>query len=163
MARFGIEGICYFDKLRASGVVSKADDLTYVFNICNGLDRELRNKGHTRAFYWANDDCWEIDLRSVTAGGIDDNWADDVDLFFINTHGNNSGGNAILAYNVKRNEWIGNSSQWRLGNKNLEWLLIYGCHTVDLGNPLSFWHIFQRLHEFCGAWGICGMESPRMK
>jgi hypothetical protein len=152
MARFGIEGIRYFGALRASGVAS-ADDLTYVFNICNGLDGQLRDAGHTRVFYWANDDCWEIDLRSSSMGGIDDDWSDDVDLFFILTHGNHSSGNALLAYNVNRNDWLGNSSQWRLGNDNIEWLLIYGCHTIDLGNPLSFWNIFQRLHEFCGAWG----------
>jgi hypothetical protein len=38
MANFGIEGIRYFGNLRNSGT-GKADDLTYVFNICNGLDR----------------------------------------------------------------------------------------------------------------------------
>jgi hypothetical protein len=152
MASFGIEGIRYFANLRASGVDSKAADLTYVFNICNGLDRELRKGGHTRRFYWANRDVWEIDLRSSTMSGADDDWADDVDLFFILTHGNNSGGNAILGYDIKVNEWIGNSSTWRLGNDNIEWLLIYGCKTIDRGNPLGFWNVFQRLHMVCGAW-----------
>jgi hypothetical protein len=38
MATFGIEGIRNFSPLRASGAVTKADDLTYTFNICNGLD-----------------------------------------------------------------------------------------------------------------------------
>jgi hypothetical protein len=152
MASFGIEGIRYFPNLRATGLVTKAEDLTYVFNICNGLDRELRNAGHTRRFYWANRDCWEIDLHSSGLGGADDDWADDVDLFFILTHGNNDAGNAILAYDIKINEWIGNSGNWRLGNVNCEWLLIYGCKTVDLANPLSFWDVFQRLHQLCGAW-----------
>ena len=153
MARFGIEGIRFFGALRASGAVTKSEDLTYVFNICNGLDEALRDAGHTRAFYWANDDCWEIDIHSSTMGGIDDDWVDDVDLFFILTHGNNVGGNAILAYNVNRNQWLANSSNWRLGNDSIEWLLVYGCKTVDLGNPLSFWNMFQRLHEFCAAYG----------
>lgn len=84
--------------------------------------------------------------------GIDDDWADDVDLFFILTHGKNDAGNALLTYNVHHNAWLGNSARWNLGTDNLEWLLVYGCHTVDLGNPLSFWHIFQRLHQFCGSW-----------
>ena len=47
MASFGIEGIRYFANSRASGAVTKAEDLTYVFNVCNGLDDELRAAGHT--------------------------------------------------------------------------------------------------------------------
>ena len=74
-------------------------------------------------------------------------------LFFILTHGNNESGNALLAYNIKTNEWLGNSSTWKLGNNyNLEWLLIYGCETINLNNPLSFWDRFQNLHQICGAW-----------
>jgi len=152
MANFGIEGIRYFSNLRATGLVTKAEDLTYVFNICNGLDEQLRDAGHTRRFYWANRDCWEADLHSSGLGGDDDQWADDVDLFFILTHGNNDEGNAILAYDININEWIGNSANWRLGNNNVEWLLIYGCKTIDKGNPLSFWNVFQRLHEMCAAY-----------
>ena len=67
MARFGIEGIRYFANLRATGLASEAEDLTYVFNICNGLDEELRDAGHTRQFYWANRDCWEIDLHAAVS------------------------------------------------------------------------------------------------
>jgi len=96
---FGIEGIRYFDAFRANSGYS-ADDLTYVFNICNGLDEKLRGSGDTRQFYWANNDCWEIDLRSNNFGVTDDSWSDNVDLFFILTHGTNEGGNAKLAYNV---------------------------------------------------------------
>jgi hypothetical protein len=152
MANFGIEGIRYFANLRATGLVSKAEDLTYVFNICNGLDSELRSAGHARRFYWANRDCWEVDLHSSALGGADDDWADDVDLFFILSHGNHDAGNAILAYDINVNEWIGNSGNWRLGNVQCEWLLIYGCKTVNLANPLSFWDVFQRLHQLCAAY-----------
>jgi Family of unknown function (DUF6345) len=158
MARFGIEGIRYFGGLRDSGVFSKDDaktisDLTYVFNICNGLDEALRDGGHTRSFYWANDDCWEIDLRSSSQGGIDSTYADEVDLFFILTHGNNVNGSSILGYNVKINEWIGNAATWQLGDTyNLEWLLIYGCKTVDLNNVWGLGNVFQRLHQICGAY-----------
>ncbi len=152
MASFGIEGIRYFANARASGAVTKAEDLTYVFNVCNGLDNELRAAGHTRRFYWANRDCWEIDLRSSAMSGADDAWADDVDLFFIFTHGNNDSGNTLLFYDININQWIGNSSTWQLGNNNIEWLLVYGCSTIDRNNPLGWWNIFQRLHQFCGAW-----------
>jgi hypothetical protein len=153
MATFGIEGIRHFSHLRASGTVTKADDLTYVFNICNGLDRQLRDAGHTRSFYWAETDVWEIDMKDVSGGGIDNEMADDVDLFFINTHGTHDGGHALLGYDVAHDNWIGSSADWRFGdNWNLEWLLIYGCHTIDRNHPLEFWDIFQRLHEFCGSY-----------
>ena len=151
MARFGIEGIRRFGAARAAGF--DADDLTYVFNICNGLDEQLRDAGHSRRFYWANNDCWEIDLRSIAMGGIDDDWADDVDLFLILTHGRIDAGVASLLYNVSVNDWTTTSSTWQLGTDQLEWLLVYGCHTVDLANPLSHSGIFRRLHMFCGAWG----------
>lgn len=154
MASFGIEGIRHFSNLRASGTVSKADDLRYVFNVCNGLDSELRAAGHTRRFYWGETDCWEIDMRAVAEGGIDSDWADDVDLFFIFTHGNHSDGHAMLAYDVERDRWIGTSEDWRFGDDwNLEWLLIYGCHTVERADPITLWPVFQRLHVLCGAWG----------
>src|SRR5262245_50514429 len=40
MATFGVEGIRYFSHLRATGLVANGgpEDLTYVFNICNGFD-----------------------------------------------------------------------------------------------------------------------------
>jgi hypothetical protein len=160
---FGIEGIRYFGNARAAGF--DADNMRYVFNICNGLDRELRDAGHQRKFYWGNDNCWEIDLRDVTSGGggIDHQWADSADLFFILTHGRNDDGNAQLLYNIETNQWVGNSSTWKLGNQagvipfpfpnQLEWLLIYGCKTIDKNNVFPHAHIFQRLHEFCGAYG----------
>lgn len=151
MAGFGVEGIRYFDQLRASGV-AWADDLTYTFNRCNGFDQQLREAGHTRSFYWANNDCWEVDVRSSTFGGADNSWADNVDVFYIDTHGNNSSGNALLAYNVRHNEWIGSSANWRLGDNNAEWIFAYACHTVDLNNVLGLWDIYQRLHMFCGSW-----------
>src|SRR5262245_1232435 len=87
MARFGVEGIRYFNHARAAGV-STAGDLTYTFNRCNGIDQKLRSAGHTRTFYWANTDCWETDIRDTDQGGDDRSYADNVDLFWIETHGN---------------------------------------------------------------------------
>ena len=129
MATFGVEGIRYFSHLRAPEKWPTRRDLTYVFNICNGFDSALRNAGHTRKFYWANRDVWENDLHSTNMGGDDDAWSDNVDAFFILTHGNHEAGHALLAYDININEWIGNSVNWRLGNINCEWLFVFGCHT----------------------------------
>jgi hypothetical protein len=158
MASFGIEGIKHFANLRASGLFSKSDqkklgDLEYVYSICGGLDDALRDAGHTRKFYWGDQDCWEIDMRQRSLGGIDDDWADAVDLFFINTHGGYWFSAAHLGYDIKINEWISTSDKWRFGDDfDLEWLLIYGCKTVNLANPPELWSAFRRLHEICGAY-----------
>ena len=69
MASFGVEGIRYFNHARAAGV-STAGDLTYTFNRANGIDSKLRSRGHTRAFYWANTNCWETDIRDTDKGGL---------------------------------------------------------------------------------------------
>jgi hypothetical protein len=154
MARFGVEGIRYFNHARAAGV-STAGDLTYTFNRCNGFDRELRHSGHVRSFYWGNTDCWETDIRDADLGGDDDNWVDDVDIFWIETHGNHTtDGQARLLYDTPHHNWRTFSGQWELGeNWNLEWLMAYSCSTVDLDVVPGLWNIFARMHIYCGAWG----------
>lgn len=153
MATFGIEGIRHFSHARAAGW--DASDLTYVFNNCNGLDNALRSHGHTRSFYWAETDCWEIDLNDTSKGGIDSDYGDNVDLFFISTHGNHWDGHAVVLYDVARNNFVGDSHNWLLGNNwNLEWLLMYACETLNLSSPLDYWDIFQRLHKICGAYDL---------
>jgi hypothetical protein len=115
MARFGVEGIRYFNHARAAGV-STAGDLTYTFNRANGIDGKLRSAGHTRAFYWANTNAWETDIRDADKGGDDVNWVDDVDLFWIETHGNHEAdGRARLLYDTAQTNWRTFSDQWQLG------------------------------------------------
>lgn len=153
MARFGVEGIRYFDQARANGV-STAGDLTYVFNICNGIDSKLRSAGHDRIFYWANTDCWETDIRDTDQGGDDRNWVDNVDLFWILTHGNHEAdGRARMLYNTPQTAWRTYSNQWQLGESwNAEWVMAYSCDTVDLGHVTGLWSMFAGMHIYCGAW-----------
>ena len=47
--------------------------------------------------------------------------------------------------------YLGRAAAWR--HLNLEWLLIYGRHSIDLDRLLEHRHIFQGLHLFCGAYG----------
>lgn len=154
MARIGIEGIRYFGNARAAGV-STAADFTYTFNMCNGLRDELEAADHTVVFYWGNTDCWETDIRDTDQGGDDVNWVDDVDLFWIMTHGNHEpDGQARLLYNTPHANWRTYSGEWQLGEDwNAEWIMAYSCHTVDLDNVPGIWNIFAGLHIYCGAWG----------
>ena len=154
MANFGIEGIRYFGNARANKVAT-VSDFTYTFNICNGLDAKLRSAGHDRGFYWANQDCWESDIRDSDQGGDDITYADDVDLFFIMTHGGNTNGQARMLYDVPQQTWRTYSGTWQLGeNWNSEWVMAYSCETVDLNNVGGLWNIFAGMHIYCGAWGL---------
>lgn len=154
MARFGVEGIRYFSNARAAGF--DANDLTYTFNRCNGFDAVLRGEDHTRVFYYANTDCWETDIRDADQGGSDTEYADAVDLFWIETHGNHTAsGQAILLYDTAHHNWITNSSQWELGEGtgyDAEWIMAYSCSTVDRDKIEGLANIFAGLHIYCGAW-----------
>src|SRR5688572_26035929 len=144
MARFGIEAFRYFDRaIDEGGIALLARELPYAFNICNGLDKGLRDAGHVRAFYWGNDDCWEIDIKSVTKGGSDESWADNVDLFFIFTHSGYENHAAILFYNAAVQHFESRSADWQLGTSNLEWLCVFGCETHHLDAPLDHLPLFQ--------------------
>jgi hypothetical protein len=151
---FGVEGIRYFDKFRAANSwAAKTADLTYTYNITNGVVNTLRDAGYPNNFYWAGEDAWELDLQSTDAGGLDAEMTDDVDLFFINTHGRNDDGVISLAYNSKNDDWIAKSTDWKLGDIDAEWIAIYGCDTIKRDH---FWapynQIFRGLHLLCGAY-----------
>jgi hypothetical protein len=134
--------------------VALAADLTYTFNRSNGFDRELRNAGHARSFYFSDQNCWSNDLKDTGFGGDDRNFADKVDLFWIETHGSqNSSGQASLLYDTPRNDWRGVSSGWQLGEDfNAEWVMAYSCKTAQLPGIANWWNVFQGLHLYCGAW-----------
>ena len=153
MARFGVEAIRYFGNARAAGI-SDSGDLTYTFNRSNGFDSKLRSAGHARAFYWANTDVWETDIRDTDFGGDDRNWVDDVDIFWMETHGNHDdASHAILLYDTPHSEWLANSGNWQLGeNWNSEWLMVYSCDTVNRDHVGGLWNIFARMHIYCGAY-----------
>ena len=153
MASFGIDAIRYFSHARAAGV-SSAGDLTYTFNRANGFDGGMRNAGHARNFYWANTDCWETDVRDTDQGGDDRTYADNVDLFWIETHGNHeSDGQARMLFDTPQQNWRTYSGQWQLGeNWNAEWVMAYSCKTVDRNNVGGLWNVFAGLHIYCGAY-----------
>ena len=152
MATFGIEAIRHFSHARAAGV-SSAGDLTYTFNRANGFSNKLRSANHTQRFYWAETDCFETDLRDTDKGGDDRNWVDNVDIFWIETHGNNNNGSPQMLYDTAHSQWRTFGTQWQLGEATeAEWLMAYSCHTVNRSNVGALWNIFAGLHIYCGAW-----------
>jgi hypothetical protein len=152
MARFGVEAIRYFNHARAADV-DTAGDLTYAFNRSNGLDAKLRSAGHTRAFYWANTNVFETDLRDGGQDGADRNRAG-VDLLWIETHGSHDdAGRATFLHDIPATAWYANSADWQQGEGwNKAWVMAYACDTAALPAIDGLWNIFARMHIFCGAW-----------
>lgn len=155
MATYGVEAIRHFGNARANGI-STAEDLTYTFNRSNGFNSNLASAGHGQAFYWVDQNCWENDIQDTDSGGDDRNWVDNVDIFWIETHGNHaSDGQARLLYDVPRDAWRAFSGSWQLGeNWNAEWVLAYSCETAALATFTGLWNIFAGLHLYCGAYEL---------
>ena len=158
MITFGIEGIRHFDNVNKSGYyLDKNIELGYTFNTCNALSKKLLKAGHKQKFYNGDRECWAIHMDEVSAGigGIDDKWADDVELFFISSHGGNDEetDNPTITYDIDKSDWEGNGVFWRLGNKSLKWLMLSTCSGIRLKNVMACIDIFQGLHGICAAYG----------
>jgi hypothetical protein len=150
---------CFGRARKEGGFKHPPTDLPHVFTICNGFSRKLRKAGHVEKFYNGNDECSEIHLgdASLKSDGIDDQWADDVDIFIICTHGNNSENKPIVLFNTKKNDWFGEGKFWKLGNKKLRWLFLKSCIGINLKNVIGCIDIFDNLHGICGAYGLSYM------
>jgi hypothetical protein len=97
---------CFGRARKEGGFLQPPTDVPYVFNVCNHFSEKLRKAGHVEKFYNVNDECSEIHLgdASLKSDGIDDQWADNVDIFIICTHGNNSENKPIVLFNTKKND-----------------------------------------------------------
>ncbi|MDT5132904.1 MAG: hypothetical protein QOE41_2215, partial [Mycobacterium sp.] len=154
MALIGIEYVDHFADERAAGPFSNAPDVTCPYYIANWFGPTLAQAGHQIEFLRSNHSVNERHMHEDTFGGDDGHNADSVDLYLIITHGRYEI-ECLLLYDTDVGSWEGHSRQWRLGdNCNLEWLLIYGCRTIDPNNILEHRHVFRGLHLFCGAYGL---------
>lgn len=155
MATYGIEAIRYFDKVRTALNKPELIDLIYTFDRSGGFDAKLRSAGHSLTFYLTNDYCQETDIRSADLGGEDRKYVDNVDICWFETHGEHTldKGEIELFFNTTHTYWIAYSSDWKLGDQRLNWLLVYGCETVDRNKVPGIWSMFNGMHIYCGAWG----------
>jgi Family of unknown function (DUF6345) len=162
-ALVGIEYLDHFSDVRAAGVIGDgAQDLSCPYYIANWFGPGMAEAGHPVKFLRSNHATAELHLRDAASGGDDDTNADSVDLYLIITHGHyeTETKQAFLLFDSPMNDWFSFSHDWRFGDGcNLEWLLIYGCHTVDIDHVGDHRHIFRRLHLMCGAYGSM-WDSP---
>jgi hypothetical protein len=144
-------------------------DLYIPYYIAEWFAPALADAGHEIRFLRWNLAVGERHMRNPAGGGEDIIFADRVDLFLIITHGRyrDKDGKSFkqvkLSFDTELDSFEGFSSEWRFGdNCNLDWLLIYGCHTIDGANIQDHLQMFQGLHLICGAyksmheaWTLC--------
>jgi len=157
MAKIGVEWIDHFAEARASaGISSGAQDLSCPYYIAEWFAPTLAAAGHTLKVHHANQGVAERHMHDSADGGADNQFADSVDLYLIITHGHYDSSNreVELLFDNQQADWFGHSKKWRFGDTcDLEWLMIYGCETIDANDVPAHLHVFQRLHIFCGAYG----------
>ncbi|HEV8362809.1 MAG TPA: DUF6345 domain-containing protein, partial [Gemmatimonadaceae bacterium] len=138
MAKIGLEYVDSFANARANAGVTGADDLDCPYYIGEWFIGYLEDAGHEIAVTKRNSTAGERHLHEADLGGKDATAADAVDLYLISTHGNYDEKACQLLYDTEKAKFIGTSKDWRLGNGcNLEWLMIFGCHTVDKDHLLD--------------------------
>jgi hypothetical protein len=167
MATIGVEYVDSFSHAREFASQHPNDDfgsggdLYIPYYIAEWFAPHLADAGHEVRFLRSNLAVGERHMRNPAGGGEDVIFADRVDLFLIITHGRyrdkhgQSFKQCKLLFDTELDSFEGFSSEWRFGeNCNLEWLLIYGCHTIDGANILDHLQMFQGLHLICGAYDV---------
>src|SRR5262245_13482174 len=163
MATIGIEYVDSFPHARATGMFKDFDDLSTPYYIAEWFAPMLADAGHEIRFLRRNLAVGERHIRDLSHGGSDVSFADRVDLYLIITHGRYKDQEVQLLFDTEMDSWLAHSSKWRFGdNCNLEWLFIYGCHSIDGDNIQDHHPIFRGLHLICGAfswmydsWTLC--------
>jgi hypothetical protein len=100
-------------------------------------------------FAWKDNAAWERDFKSSSLGGIDNLYADDVDLVLFSGHGNSSG----FYFGVSQDDLQVHYNDAYLGNKDLEWLIVDACQVLkNDASKFNRWGfpVFGGLHYVLG-------------
>ena len=150
MAKIGMEYVDHFSAARAAGY--DVANLDIASDIGNGFENHLRDAGHEVVFAHRNREASERDLRANSEGGDDAQVVDSVDVCLVCTHGTYDHGTRLL-FDIQHDGWEADSRRWLLGDTcNLEWLMVYGCASINKDRPLGLLNLFQGLHIYCGAY-----------
>ena len=95
-----------------------------------GFYEEMGACGHEQVFCWGNDNAWERDFRHPDHGGDSLNWLDDVHFCFYSDHGGNFSNVMHIAFSKAVDRCLGNSGDWKLGDKRLKWFVLDCCQCV---------------------------------
>ncbi len=138
---------------------------------------KMRAAGYTgsHSFIYGNDLAWETDYKRAALGGSENSWVDNVDIFFVHSHGNYNNttgvGSIWIPWNHTDTSVVPNDCWWSWGDKDVEWIGIKTCLSLkDLGwgSCMNGVHIiagFTTLSasvEFGGYWAdqMLGLQWP---
>jgi len=134
-------------------------------NAAQGFGSAMKSRGHNWKFDWGNANAWETDFRDQAYGGDDantDGGVDSVDFAYLATHGGAGSNYFVAAFGTKHANCLWDNRQAKLGNANLEWLVLDTCHSVQLPNPHIIWsQAFQGLHMVLGFTGTAKDRGGR--
>lgn len=156
---FGVEGVRHYQHYRDFRHLAYGEggwiDLDYTFNITNGVYDALTAAGYSCPFYWGDTDVWAVDLEPTSIGGLDESMADNVDLFFWAGHSFDDQLNwAEVVYDSSNKSWSSPSTRWQLGDRDLEWLVLYTCDSIKMDSFFDkYRNIFNGLHLILGSYG----------
>lgn len=154
MAKIGVEWVKNYHG-RASNLTNTKPQVEGLYNNLSG----------TKAFNWGDDLAWDRDFEEQGAGspssGTDQIWADTVSIAMFSGHGNTAG--FLFGIADKDN---GNTAptEMRLGNKNLEWLILDACNVLERDNLNVFNRVkpaFKGMHYILGFDTVTGDEAHR--
>jgi hypothetical protein len=152
MAKIGVEWVQKYHG-RASNLSNTKDQAEGLYNRLSG----------TRSFNWGDDMAWDQDFEQSGTGspttGTDATWADNVSIVFFSGHGSSAGPMFGLA---GFDDGLARPSEMRLGDGDLEWLVIDACEVL---NATGVWTrvepIFRGLHYVLGFHTVSSDESKR--
>jgi hypothetical protein len=154
MARIGVEWVRQYH--------GRANELTNTKSQVEGLYNHLSG---TKAFNWGDDLAWDRDFEEQGAGspasGTDSTWVDTVDIAMFSGHGSPSG---LLFGIADKDNGLTAPSEMRLGNNNLEWLILDACQVLQRDDLKVFDRvkpIFKGLHYVLGFDTLCLDEAHR--
>ncbi len=135
MAKIGVEWINDFPPPCDQNELSYCDETSVGF--LNGMV----SRGHTAQFNWGNGNAFERDFRDPAFGGDDTNWVDAVDFAHFSSHGSTNASNVFSGFfggKVDNCTWT--SDKARFGNRELEYLCIDACNSLELSRDIiSTW------------------------
>lgn len=110
------------------------NQLVYMNTHAEGFQNAMVAHGHVKVFDWGDDNAWETDFRNPAFGNGGDalNWSDNVNFCYFADHGGNWSDTMHIAFSSAHNQCLGSSDTWKLGVRNLKWLVLDVCDgTLD--------------------------------
>jgi hypothetical protein len=135
IAKVGVEWIENFSD-QACTIENQVD---YVGEMSRDFYNVMGDHGNIKVFCWGEGDAWATDFIFPDPKGVGDslNWTDNVHICWYRDHGGNQGTNLKIAFTNQTHGCDCYSNQWKLGIKQLKWLILCCCHglpdVIDVG------------------------------